>query len=328
MRLFNNKILLITGGTGTIGNAVLQRLIQTNIKEIRVFSRDEKKQDDMRCQIQCSKIKYFIGDIRDKRSIDFAMKNVNFVFHAAALKQVNSCELFPMEAFKTNVLGTENIIDSAIQHQVERLVVLSTDKAVYPVSAMGLSKAMMEKIMLAKSYQYKESMNTILSGTRFGNVMISRGSVIPKFIEQIKANKDLHVTNPEMTRFMMSIEEAVDLILYTFQNAQSGDIFIKKAPIVKIGLLAQALIELYNSPVSIHVKGSHSGEKISEELMNFEETLKMEDDNGYYRIPRDFRLKEANTETIKLNSDIFDYLNLEATKNLLLHLDAIKKDIS
>ena len=326
MELFRNKILLITGGTGTIGGALLMRLIDSDVKEIRVFSRDEKKQDDMRCRLNNDKLKFFIGDVRNRRSVDVAMKDVDFVFHAAALKQVGSCERFPIETVQTNVLGAGNVIDSAVDHGVEKLLVLSSDKAVYPTNAMGMSKAMMEKVMLAKSLLLGKNDRTVLAGVRFGNVMGSRGSVIPRFIELIRQGRDLRITDPEMTRFVLSIEESVDLILHAFQYARNGDIFIRKAPVIKIGTLAQALLKLTGSKVSTFISGADSGEKLSEVLLTDEEILRTEETGLYYKISRDFQEKEHCRDINEFHSDRLLSLNPEETEKLLLTLDFFKED--
>ncbi|HEX2968208.1 MAG TPA: polysaccharide biosynthesis protein [Bacteroidales bacterium] len=329
MITFKGKILLITGGTGSFGNAVLDRFLNTDIGEIRIFSRDEKKQDDMRHRINDPKVKFYIGDVRNKRSVDDVMHNVNFVFHAAALKQVPSCEFFPIEAVKTNVLGTENVIDSAIAHGVSRLVVLSTDKAVYPINAMGISKALMEKVMIAKSRNLNGS-GTVICGTRYGNVMASRGSVIPLFFDQIKEGKDITVTDPAMTRFMMTLEDAVELVLYAFRNGKNGDIFVQKAPAATIGTLADAVKELLNSKVSTKVIGTRHGEKLWEVLVSREEMSKAEDMGDYYRIPCDTRDLNYDKYFVDGESKIAcfeDYtshntqrLDLQGMKNMLLKL--------
>lgn len=284
--MFKNKILLITGGTGSFGNSVLKRFLNTPIKEIRIFSRDEKKQHDMRVEIQDHKVKFYIGDVRDYYSIESALDGVDYVFHAAALKQVPSCEFYPMEAVKTNIIGTENVLNAAIRQKVKKVICLSTDKAVYPINAMGLSKAMMEKIMVAKS---RISENTILAGTRYGNVMASRGSVIPLFHEQIKNNQPITVTNPEMTRFMMTLNDAVELVLYAFEHANSGDIFVQKSPASTIRELAEAMKKIYNSKAVIKVIGTRHAEKLYETLLAKEELLCAEDLGNYYRIAADNR---------------------------------------
>lgn len=330
---FKNKILLITGGTGSFGNAVLRRFIDTDIQEIRIFSRDEKKQDDMRHLYNNQKIKYYIGDVRDKRSIDNAMKGVDYLFHAAALKQVPSCEFFPMEAVRTNVAGTENVIDSAIEYDVKRVINLSTDKAVYPINAMGISKALGEKVAVAKS-RGAGNQNTIISSTRYGNVMASRGSVIPLFIEQIKAGKPITITDPAMTRFMMTLEDAVDLVLYAFTHSKPGDIFVQKAPAATIETLAKALIELFGGKGEIKIIGTRHGEKVFETLVNREEMARVEDRGDYFRInadSRDLNYERYFSEGESRVSKMEDYtshntkiLNVEEMKNLLLKLDIIK----
>ena len=283
---FKNKILLITGGTGSFGNAVLDRFLDSDIKEIRIFSRDEKKQHDMRVAYNNPKLKFYIGDVRDYRSIDQAMFNVNYVFHAAALKQVPSCEFYPIEAVNTNVLGTENVLNAAISNDIEKVVCLSTDKAVYPINAMGVSKAMMEKVFVAKSRNAK---NTIITGTRYGNVMASRGSVIPHFYDQIINGKNITVTDPNMTRFMMTLDHAVELVLFAFNNGQSGDIFVQKSPASTIGDLAVAIKEIYKSDVTIENIGIRHAEKMHETLLSVEERLVSEDLGEYYRVPADNR---------------------------------------
>jgi len=284
--MFKNKCLLITGGTGSFGNAVLNKFIDSNINEIRIFSRDEKKQDDMRRKFQNDKIKYFIGDVRDENSIDQAMKGVDFVFHAAALKQVPSCEFYPMEAVKTNIIGTENMLNSAIKNNVEKVICLSTDKAVYPINAMGVSKSLMEKVFVAKS---RISTKTKIIGTRYGNVMASRGSVIPLFYDQIKNNNSITITDPNMTRFMMTLQNAVDLVLYAFKNGKTGDIFVQKAPSTTIGELAEIMREIYKSKSEIKNIGIRHGEKIHETLLSQEERIVSEDLGNYFRIPADNR---------------------------------------
>jgi UDP-glucose 4-epimerase len=269
---FKDKILLITGGTGSFGNAVLNRFLHTDhFKEIRVFSRDEKKQEELRRRLANPKVKFYIGDVRDYRSVETAVRGVDYIFHAAALKQVPSCEFFPVEAVKTNVLGTENVLEAAIKNNVKSVVVLSTDKAVYPINAMGISKAMMEKVLVAKS---RNAENTIVSGTRYGNVMASRGSVIPLFVDQIKTKEDLTITDPSMTRFMMTLEDAVDLVLFAFENANPGDMFVQKAPAATVEILAKALLEMYESDSQIKVIGTRHGEKLYESLLTREEKNK------------------------------------------------------
>jgi UDP-N-acetylglucosamine 4,6-dehydratase/5-epimerase len=333
--MFKQNTLLITGGTGSFGNAVLQRFLSSEIAEIRIFSRDEKKQDDMRILYNNQKIKYYIGDVRDKRSVDNAMHGVDFVFHAAALKQVPSCEFFPMEAVRTNVMGCENVLDSAIEHKVKKVIVLSTDKAVYPINAMGLSKAMSEQVMVAKSRNLNGS-GTVLCGTRYGNVMASRGSVIPLFIDQIKAGNALTITDPDMTRFMMTLEDAVELVLFAFQNGINGDIFVQKSPASTIHDLAVAIKELYKAENEIRIIGTRHGEKLYETLVNREEMVKAEDMGNYYRIPADtrdlnygkyFTEGESKVSLIEeYNSHNTERLDVEGTKRLLLKLQAIRKD--
>mgnify|MGYP000866864585 FL=1 len=333
---FNGKCLLITGGTGSFGNAVLRRFLDTDIREIRIFSRDEKKQDDMRQFYKNPKIKYFIGDVRDRRSIDTAMKGVDYVFHAAALKQVPSCEFFPAEAVRTNVLGCENVLDSAQFHHVKKVIVLSTDKAVYPINAMGMTKALSEKVMVAKSRNLNGS-GTVFCGTRYGNVMASRGSVIPLFVSQIKAGLPITVTDPNMTRFMMSLESAVDLVLFAFENGENGDIFVKKSPATTIDTLARAIRELYKSESEIKLIGSRHGEKLYETLVNREEMVKAIDMDNFYRIPadnRDLNYNKYFTEGTEAVSQIEEYhshntrrLNLDETKELLLSLRFIRRDV-
>jgi UDP-N-acetylglucosamine 4,6-dehydratase len=333
--MLDNKTLLITGGTGSFGNAVLKRFLYTDIKEIRIFSRDEKKQDDMRQLYRNEKIKYYIGDTRDKRSIDSAMHGVDYVFHAAALKQVPSCEFFPMEAVRTNIMGCENVLDSALEYKVKNVIVLSTDKAVYPINAMGMSKALSEKVMVAKSRNLTGT-DTTFCGTRYGNVMASRGSVIPLFIEQIKKGEPITITDPSMTRFMMTLEDAVELVLYAFKNGNQGDLFVQKAPAATISTLAQALKELYNADNPVKIIGTRHGEKVYEVLVNREDMLKAEDMGEFYRIPADTR--DLNYESFfsegKDVSQIEEYhshnterLDLEGTKKMLLKLDTIRKDL-
>jgi UDP-glucose 4-epimerase len=332
-----NKTLLITGGTGSFGNAVLKRFIDSDeFQQIRIFSRDEKKQDDMRQIYQNDKIKYYIGDVRDKRSVLSVMKDVDYIFHAAALKQVPSCEFFPMEALKTNVIGTENIIDAAIQEGVKRLILLSTDKAVYPINAMGMSKALAEKVLIAKSRNLNGSGLTICA-TRYGNVMASRGSVIPLFVDQIKANKTITVTDPNMTRFMMSLNDAVELVLYTFKHGEQGDIFVQKAPASTIYDLALVLKKIFNSKSEIRVIGTRHGEKLYETLVNREEMVKAIDLENYYKIPadtRDLNYDKYFFEGIEDVSMIDDYhshntirLNGEELMEMLLNLDYIKNEL-
>lgn len=284
--MFKDKVLLITGGTGSFGNAVLHRFLNSDIKEIRIFSRDEKKQHDMRTELRNDKIKFYIGDVRDYNSIDAALRGVDYVFHAAALKQVPSCEFYPIEAVKTNILGTENVLNAAIANHVKKVICLSTDKAVYPINAMGVSKAMMEKLMVAKS---RISADTVLVGTRYGNVMASRGSVIPLFHEQIRNNLPITVTDPEMTRFMMTLDDAVELVLYAFEHGNSGDIFVQKSPASTIGELAKAMKKIYGSDVPVNIIGTRHAEKLFETLLGREELLNAEDLGDYYRLAADNR---------------------------------------
>lgn len=333
--MFKSKTLLITGGTGSFGKAVLNRFLKDKIfKEIRIFSRDEKKQDDLRKELNNSTVKFYIGDVRDQRSVDNVVNGVDYIFHAAALKQVPSCEFFPLEAVKTNVLGTENVLDAAIRYQVNRVIVLSTDKAVYPINAMGITKALMEKVMVAKS---RNAMNTVLCGTRYGNVMASRGSVIPLFINQIKEGKDITITDPNMTRFMMTLDEAVDLVLFAFKHGKQGDIFVQKSPASTIEVLAKALIDLYNAKNKISIIGTRHGEKLYESLVNREEMVKAIDMKDYYRIPADNRDLNYNqffsegqvdmTKVEEYHSHNTTRLNVDGTKQLLLKLDIIKEDL-
>jgi len=333
---FKDKVLLVTGGTGTFGNAVVRRFLNTDIKEIRIFSRDEKKQDDMRRYYKNDKLKFFIGDVRDIQSVRNAMHGVDYVFQAAALKQVPSCEFFPLEAVKTNILGTENVLTAAIEYGVKKVVCLSTDKAVYPINAMGMSKALMEKVFVAKSRTVDPD-KTLICGTRYGNVMASRGSVIPLFVSQIKSGKPLTVTNPEMTRFLMSIEEAVDLVLYAFQNGNQGDRFVKKSPSAKIGDLAQAMKEIFEVENEIKIIGTRHGEKMHETLLTKEEHLVSEDLGDFYRIPADTRdlnyekyFEEGTYDLSKYvdyRSDNTTILSVEQTKEKLLSLDYIQKEL-
>lgn len=334
--MFEDKVLLITGGTGSFGNAVLNRFLHSDFKEIRIFSRDEKKQEDMRVTLQNEKVKFHIGDVRDYDCVDDVVRGVDYIFHAAALKQVPSCEFYPMEAIKTNVLGAENVLRAAITHGVSRCVVLSTDKAVYPVNAMGLSKAMMEKVMIAKA-RLSEGSKTVVCATRYGNVMASRGSVIPLFINQIRNGKPLTVTDPAMTRFLMSLEDSVDLVLYAFQYARPGDIFVQKAPASTVGDLAQAVCELLNANSDIKIIGTRHGEKLYESLVSREEMLRAEDMDNYYRIPSDARDLNYNkyfVEGAKEIVDIEDYtshnttrLDVDGVKKLLSKLDIIREAV-
>ncbi|EFJ4352351.1 UDP-N-acetylglucosamine 4,6-dehydratase/5-epimerase [Escherichia coli] len=332
--MFKDKILLITGGTGSFGNAVLNRFLSTDVKEIRIFSRDEKKQDDMRKNYNNKKLKFYIGDVRDYRSILNATRGVDFIYHAAALKQVPSCEFHPVEAVKTNVLGTENVLEAAIANEVKRVVCLSTDKAVYPINAMGISKAMMEKVMVAKSRNV-DCNKTVICGTRYGNVMASRGSVIPLFVDLIKSGKPLTITDPNMTRFMMTLEDAVDLVLYAFEHGNNGDIFVQKAPAATIETLATALKDLLNAAHHpVNIIGTRHGEKLFEALLSREEMLSAEDMGDYYRIPPDLRDLNYGKYVEQGDSRIFeveDYnshntqrLNVEGMKTLLLKLDFIR----
>jgi len=302
--MFKNKILLITGGTGSFGNAVLEKFLNTDIGEIRIFSRDEKKQHDMRVILNNPKIKFYIGDVRDYTSIFTALNNVDYVFHAAALKQVPSCEFYPIEAVKTNILGTENVLSAAILQKVKKVVCLSTDKAVYPINAMGISKALMEKVMVAKSRDSKE---TTIIGTRYGNVMASRGSVIPLFYEQIQTNQDITITDPKMTRFMMTLNDAVDLVIYAFENGNSGDIFVQKSPSSTIEELANAMKKIYNSHVNIRIIGTRHSEKLYESLLSKEELVHAEDLGDYYRVPSDNRDLNYNKYFTEGNSQIQNF---------------------
>jgi UDP-N-acetylglucosamine 4,6-dehydratase len=305
--MFKNKTLLITGGTGSFGNAVLKKFLSTDINEIRIFSRDEKKQHDMRTELKNGKVKFYIGDVRDFSSVNSALRGVDYVFHAAALKQVPSCEFYPIEAVKTNVLGTENVIMAAINNNVNKVICLSTDKAVYPINAMGISKAMMEKVMVANS---RISGNTVLVGTRYGNVMASRGSVIPLFHEQIKNNQAITITDPEMTRFMMTLNDAVDLVLYAFKNGNSGDIFVQKSPSSTIGELANAMKKIYNSNVELNIIGTRHAEKLYETLLSREEVQVAEDLGDYYRVAadnRDLNYNKYFTEGSGIMTSLEDY---------------------
>lgn len=334
--MFANKTLLITGGTGSFGNVVLEKFLNTDIKEIRIFSRDEKKQDDMRRHYQNDKIKYYIGDVRDISSLKNSMHDVDYIFHAAALKQVPSCEFFPIEAVKTNILGTDNVLTVAIEERVSKVICLSTDKAAYPVNAMGISKALMEKTFIAKS-RTVSSERTLICGTRYGNVMASRGSVIPLFIEQIKNGQALTVTDPKMTRFIMSLQDAVDLVLYAFQNAGTGDIMVQKSASCYIGDLAQALKELFKVDNDIKVIGTRHGEKMYEVLLTKEEAAKAVDKGDFYKVPADNRdlnyekyLEEGSpkiTLTDEYNSNNTKILSVDEIKERLLSLDEIKEEL-
>ena len=335
--MIKNKILLITGGTGSFGKAVLKKFINNKtFKEIRILSRDEKKQDDLRKYFNSEKLKFYIGDVRDYPSITTAVKGSDYIFHAAALKQVPSCEFFPIEAVKTNILGTENVLNAAENFEVKKVIVLSTDKAAYPINAMGMSKALMEKVVVAKSRNLNDN-KTIFSTTRYGNVMASRGSVIPLFVKQIKNKEDITITDPTMTRFMMTLDDAVDLVLYAFNNSKQGDLFIQKSPAATIETLAQALLELYRSKSKIKIIGTRHGEKVYETLVNREDMIKAEDLENYYRIPcdnRDLNYNKYFSTGKVFSSGLEEYhshnttrLNVEEMKKLLLKLPEIKNDI-
>ncbi|MFT5249102.1 MAG: UDP-N-acetylglucosamine 4,6-dehydratase [bacterium] len=335
--MFKNKTLLITGGTGSFGNAVLNHFVNSDLKEIRIFSRDEKKQEDMRIVFKNKKINFFIGDVRDFESINSAMNGVDYVFHAAALKQVPSCEFFPMQAVKTNILGAENVLEAATRNNVKKVIVLSTDKAVYPINTMGMSKAMMEKLAVSKSRDPRVQANkAVICATRYGNVMCSRGSIIPLFIKQIKEGKPLTITNSKMTRFMMSLEDSVELVLFAFHHAQPGDIFVQKSPAATIETLAQALKELFNATNEIKIIGARHGEKMYESLCGKEEMSKAEDLGKFYRVPADLRdlnytkyLKEdgPRLQDDEYNSDNTKRLNVEELKDLLLTLDYVREEL-
>ncbi len=335
MSIFKDKVLLITGGTGSFGNAVLKRFLDTDIKEIRIFSRDEKKQEDMRIKYKNDKIKFYIGDVRNYRSVEDAMDGVDYIFHAAALKQVPSCEFFPIEAVETNILGTNNVLEAAINHNVKKIIVLSTDKAAYPINAMGMSKALMEKVAIAKGRNLRDN-QTVICRTRYGNVMASRGSVIPLFCDQINEGLSLTITNPDMTRFMMTLEDAVDLVIYAFEHGEQGDLFVQKAPAATIGTLAQAVKELKKSDSKINIIGTRHGEKLYEVLVTKEEMVNAVDLGDYYKIPADNRnlnyQKYENVGNKKLD-DIEEYnshntrrLDVEEMKKLLLKLDLFKEE--
>jgi len=334
--MFKDKTLLITGGTGSFGNAVLERFLNTEVKEIRIFSRDEKKQEDMRIKLKNEKVKFYIGNVRDYESIDSALKGVDYVFHAAALKQVPSCEFYPMEAVRTNILGTENVLNAAINNKVKKVIVLSTDKAVYPINAMGASKSMMEKLMVAKSRTVDENI-TLLCGTRYGNVIASRGSVIPLFIQQIKSKQPLTVTDPNMTRFMMSMDGAIDLVLYAFKHARQGDMLVKKASACTVGDLALAIKELFNAKNEIKIIGTRHGEKLYETLLTREEMAKAEDCGNYFRISADTRDLNYNKYFIEGETEVSikeDYnshntkrLNIKEIKEILLKIDYIQDEL-
>ena len=334
--MFKDKVLLITGGTGSFGNAVLERFLRSDVAEIRIFSRDEKKQEDMRLALNNDKVKFYIGDVRDYESVLDATRGVDFIFHAAALKQVPSCEFYPLEALKTNILGAENVMRAAIENQVSRCILLSTDKAVYPINAMGISKAMMEKVMIAKS-RICDPNKTVLCATRYGNVMASRGSVIPLFINQLQSGKSLTVTDPSMTRFLMSLEESVDLVLFAFKNANPGDIFVQKAPAATIGVLAEAIKLLLKNPEPIKVIGTRHGEKLYETLVSREEMARSEDMGDFYRIPADSR--DLNYDKYFIEGEVNlsasqDYtshntqlLNIEEVSKTLMKLELVQKAI-
>lgn len=335
MKILRDKIIMITGGTGSFGSTAVQKFINSDAKEIRIFSRDEKKQEDMRLALKDKRAKFYIGDVRDYQSLDEAMIGVNFIFHAAALKQVPSCEFYPMEAFRTNTLGAENVMNAAIKNHVERVVLLSTDKAVYPINAMGVSKAMMEKLMIAKSIKKND---TLICATRYGNVMGSRGSVIPLFINLIKSGKPITITDPNMTRFLMSLEESVNLVLHAIQYAKPGDIFIHKAPASTIGDLTQALKELFSAKNLIKIVGTRYGEKLYESLLSREEKAIAEEIENYYRVPNHnsgLNYEKFFTEGQKKISSIDDYtshnvkrLNIKEIKKLLLTLDFVQKELN
>lgn len=334
--MFKDKVLLITGGTGSFGNAVLNRFLHSDFAEIRIFSRDEKKQEDMRIALNSDKVKFYIGDVREYDSVHDALRGVDYVFHAAALKQVPSCEFYPMEALRTNVQGAENVMRAAIANEVKRCVVLSTDKAVYPINAMGISKAMMEKVMVAKS-RLCDPGKTVLSATRYGNVMASRGSVIPLFLGQLQAGKPLTITDPNMTRFLMSLDESVDLVLYAFEHARPGDIFVQKAPASTVGDLAQAMKELLHATSDIKIIGTRHGEKLYESLVSREEMARAEDLGGYYRIPADSRDLNYDKYFVQGQTEIAtmdDYtshnthrLNVSQVKDTLMKLDIIREAV-
>lgn len=335
--MFDNKVLMITGGTGSFGNTVLKRFLSTNVREIRIFSRDEKKQEDMRIALNSNKLKFYIGDVRDYDNVLQATRGVDYIFHAAALKQVPSCEFYPMESVKTNILGTENVMNAAIANQVKRVVVLSTDKAVYPINAMGISKAMAEKLMVAKARLQPEG-STVFCATRYGNVMASRGSVIPLFVSQLKCGQALTITDPNMTRFLMSLEDSVDLVLYAFEHGTQGDIFVQKAPASTVQDLAQALKEIFSQSGDIRLIGTRHGEKLYESLISREEMAHAQDMGGYYRIPadnRDLNYAKYFSEGEEKIAEFDDYtshntqrLNVEQVKTLLLKLDYIQEELN
>lgn len=335
--MFKGKTLLITGGTGSFGNAVMKRFLHTDIKEVRIFSRDEKKQDDMRNKYKNDKLKFYIGDVRDKDSVKNAMFGVDYIFHAAALKQVPSCEFFPLEAVKTNVLGTDNVVTGAVEMGVRKVICLSTDKAAYPINAMGISKAMMEKVFVAKAKTVDPD-RTLICGTRYGNVMASRGSVIPLFIDQIKNGQPITITDPSMTRFLMNLDEAVELVVFAFQNAEPGDIMVQKSPASTIGNLAQAIKELFNAENEVKVIGTRHGEKLYETLLTREEHVVARDMGGFYQVPADKRDlnydkyfnkgdKKLSME-VEYNSHNTERLNIEQVKERLLELDYVKDQLA
>ena len=336
--MFAGKTLLITGGTGSFGNSVLNRFLHTEVKEIRVFSRDEKKQEDMRIELNNRKVKFYIGDVRNYESLNSAMNGVDYIFHAAALKQVPSCEFYPMEAVRTNILGTENVLNAGLAYNVKKVIVLSTDKAVYPINAMGMSKALMEKLMVAKARTEVDGKKTVLCGTRYGNVMASRGSVIPLFVKQIKEGRSLTITDPNMTRFLMSLDDAVDLVIYAFQRGVQGDIFVQKAPACTIHDLAVSLQEIFNSGNDIKIIGTRHGEKLYETLLTREELARAEDLGGYYRVvpdDRDLNYNKYFTEGTKQLSLLDDYhshntqrLTVPEIKEKLLELDYIRQELA
>lgn len=326
MNQLKNKTLLITGGTGSFGGAVLKRFLNTeHFKEIRIFSRDEKKQDDMRHEIQNPKVKFYIGDVRDKRSVDNAMRGVDYVFHAAALKQVPSCEFFPMQAVQTNVIGTENVLDSAIEYGVKNVVVLSTDKAAYPINAMGISKAMMEKVAIAKARSLGDNPATTICVTRYGNVMASRGSVIPLWTDQIKAGNPITITDPKMTRFMMTLDDAVDLVLYAFEHGNSGDLFVQKAPAATLTVLAEALKEMLQANNEVKVIGTRHGEKLYETLVTREEMFKSEDMGNYFRIPADSRDLNYDKFFVEGDEDISKVEDYHSHNTAQLDIEGMKE---
>lgn len=335
--MFKDKVLMITGGTGSFGNAVLKHFLNTDIGEIRIFSRDEKKQEDMRIEYKNDKLNFIIGDVRDFDSINSAMRGVDYLFQAAALKQVPSCEFYPMQAIRTNIIGSENVLEAAARNNVKKVVVLSTDKAVYPINTMGMTKALMEKLAISKARDSRvKANNGVISATRYGNVMASRGSIIPLFIKQIKEGKPLTITNPEMTRFMMSLDDSVNLVLFAFKNAEPGDLFVQKSPAATIGALATALKEIFNADNEIQIIGARHGEKMYESLCGREEMSKAEDMKDFYRVPADFRdlnyTKYVQEDGPKLqdkeyNSDNTKRLNVKELKEILLSLDYVQNEL-